>query len=118
MHITANFLGSPPVQYTVTFHAGTGGSITGSLEQVVLDSGDCKAVTAVPDQGYEFKGWSGDYSGNENPLTVHGVTSDMNVTANFASVSDGDDSGEGDGEGSGGGGGGGCFISDISPRNS
>jgi uncharacterized repeat protein (TIGR02543 family) len=120
MHITANFLGSPPVQYTVTFHAGTGGSITGSLEQVVLDSGDCKAVTAVPDQGYEFKGWSDDYTGTENPLTIQGVTSDMNVTANFASVSNGDDSGEGDGErsGGGGGGGGGCFISDISPRNS
>jgi uncharacterized repeat protein (TIGR02543 family) len=112
------YLGTPPVKYTVTFQAGTGGSITGSLEQVVLDGGDCEAVTAVPDQGYEFKGWSGGYTGTENPLTIHGVTSDMNITANFASVSDGDDSGEGDGERSGGGGGGGCFISDISPRNS
>jgi uncharacterized repeat protein (TIGR02543 family) len=112
------YLSNPPVKYTVTFQADPGGSITGSLEQVVPDGGDCEAVTAVPDQGYEFKGWSGDYTGTDNPLTIHGVTSDMNITANFASVSDGGDSGEGDGEKSGGGGGGGCFISSIMPCNS
>lgn len=95
-------LDNPPVEHTVTFQADTRGKITGSLQQVVLHGGDCEAVTAIPDQGYEFKRWSGDYTGTENPLTIHGVTSDMNITANF-DISDDD----------GGGGGGGCFISSI-----
>jgi hypothetical protein len=105
-------LGDPPVRYKVTFQAGAGGSITGSLEQLVRDGGDCEAVTAVPDQGYKFKDWSGDYNGTDNPLTIADVTSDMNITANFAiSGGDGDSDEDSDGSSGGGGGGGGCFIS-------
>ncbi|MFC1607454.1 InlB B-repeat-containing protein [Candidatus Latescibacterota bacterium] len=69
--------------YTVTFNAGANGSITGSLSQRILSGGNCTAVTATPNANYVFSGWTGDYTGPENPLTVMNVTSDMTITANF-----------------------------------
>jgi uncharacterized repeat protein (TIGR02543 family) len=81
MTITANFAIDT---YTVTFVAGTNGSITGNLSQVVAHGSDCTAVTAVPATNYHFDDWTGDYTGTANPLTVTGVTSNMTITANFA----------------------------------
>lgn len=42
-------------------------------------------LTAIPANGYGFIGWSGDVSGSFNPLTLT-VTSNKNVTANFAGL--------------------------------
>jgi len=70
--------------HTVTFTAGSGGSLTGTTTQTVSHGDDCTPVTAVPDSGYQFTGWTGDYTGTNNPLTITNVTSDMNITANFA----------------------------------
>ena len=39
-------------------------------------------INAVPDAGYRFAGWLGDYVGNENPATIT-VSGDMNITARF-----------------------------------
>lgn len=39
-------------------------------------------LTAVPDEGWVFTGWSGDLQGTENP-TVISITSEKNVTATF-----------------------------------
>jgi uncharacterized repeat protein (TIGR02543 family) len=99
MTITANFV-TLPTQYTVTFIAGTNGSLTGTTTQVVDQGDDCTTVTAVPDSGYAFNGWTGDHTGTDNPLTVTNVTSDMTITANFR-------------EDRSGGGGGGCFIQHL-----
>ncbi len=82
MNITANF--AAIATHTVTFVAGSGGSLTGSTTQTVGHGDDCTAVTAVPDAGYQFTGWTGDYTGTDNPLTITNVTADMNITANFA----------------------------------
>jgi hypothetical protein len=70
--------------YTVTFTAGSNGSITGTLSQTVPHGGSCTEVTAEPEAEYHFAGWTGDYTGTDNPLTVTNVTSDMAITANFA----------------------------------
>lgn len=43
------------------------------------------SLTANPDTGYEFTSWSGDASGNNNPLSVI-MDSDKNITANFTLV--------------------------------
>jgi len=69
--------------YLVTFTAGDGGHINGDTEQPVPENGDCTPVTAVPDEGYHFTGWSGGY-GDQNPLEVTGVTENMEITASFA----------------------------------
>lgn len=67
--------------FSLTYTAGTNGSVTGTTTQTVPEGGTGDAVTAVPDAGYSFDGWS-DGSMN-NPRTETDVASDVNVTANF-----------------------------------
>jgi len=82
MTITANFEEDIP-EYTVTFTAGAHGSLTGTTTQTIAEGDDCTAVTAVADNGYHFKNWTGDHTGTDNPLTITNVTADMTITANF-----------------------------------
>ncbi|MBW2623426.1 MAG: DUF1566 domain-containing protein, partial [Deltaproteobacteria bacterium] len=79
MTIRANFTNT----YTVTFAAGPGGDLSGASSQTVVFGNSCSAVTAVPDTGYHFAGWTGAVYDDSNPLAVTNVTSDMTVTANF-----------------------------------
>jgi uncharacterized repeat protein (TIGR02543 family) len=81
MTITANFAIDT---HTVTFVEGSNGSITGTLVQNVTHGSNCSQVTAVADENHHFNGWTGDYTGMTNPLTVNNVTSDITITANFA----------------------------------
>ena len=60
-----------------------GNTIAGNLTQQVQFGQNCTAVTANPNLGSTFSGWTGSYSGNVNPLTISNVTSDMTITANF-----------------------------------
>ncbi|QTA83471.1 Listeria-Bacteroides repeat domain-containing protein [Desulfonema limicola] len=69
--------------YTVKFEPGTGGTITGSTTQTIEYGKDCTKVEAVPASGYDFTGWTGDYTGNENPLIINNISRNMNITANF-----------------------------------
>ena len=68
--------------YTLTYTAGTNGSLSGTASQTVNYSTSGTAITAVPDAGYHFTNWS-DNSTN-NPRTDTNVTNDLSVTANFA----------------------------------
>ncbi|MGD9010307.1 MAG: M4 family metallopeptidase [Desulfobacteraceae bacterium] len=96
--------------HTAKFNAGTGGQIVGSTTQEVLDGQDSTAVEAVADSGYIFDGWSGGYTGMDNPLTLSRITQNMTVTANFVSVSSSSTGGDSSGSG---GSGAGCFLSSI-----
>ncbi len=49
-------------------------------------------IEAVPDSGYSFRGWGGDASGTDNPITII-VDSDMSVSANF--LKQGEEGGKG-----------------------
>lgn len=78
-------------QYTVTFVAGAGGSLSGTTSQSITAGDSTTAVTAVPDTGYRFVGWTGDgFNAQDNPLTVTNVTADMTVTAGFTLDADTD----------------------------
>jgi hypothetical protein len=68
--------------YTLTYTAGTGGSITGDSPQTVDHGSDGAEVTAVPDTGYHFVKWSDDVM-DEDRTDVN-VTGDLAVTAIFA----------------------------------
>ena len=58
---TFTSLGTPnPVNYTLTYTAGAGGSISGSTSQTVTKGDDGSPVTAVPDSGYIFDSWDDD----------------------------------------------------------
>ncbi len=84
-----------PITWIVSFQEGdSSGTLTGQTSQTVSDGEDCSAVTAVPNSGFRFVNWSGDYSGIQNPLTITNVTEDTSITANFARVSPQDFNGD------------------------
>ena len=71
----------PVISYTLTVSSGTGGSVSspgGSYE-----SGSQITITATPNQGYIFTGWSN--GSNDNPLNLT-VNSNQTVTANFSLI--------------------------------
>lgn len=73
----------PLVTHTVSIHSGPNGAVYGPLLQDIADGAASAVVTAVPDVGYSFAGWSGDYEGWRNPLYLCEVTGDTTFTANF-----------------------------------
>ena len=70
--------------HTVSFTAGSYGVIQGISPQTIDYGANCSAVSAVPDAHHHFVGWTGDYSGANNPLTITSVTKDMVIAASFA----------------------------------
>ncbi len=68
--------------YTLTYSAGTNGSLTGTTSQTVTYGTSGTAVTAVPNTGYAFVNWSD--GSTTNPRTDLNVTNNITVTANFA----------------------------------
>ncbi len=60
----------------------TNGSISISPEQDTYEPNAQITLTAIPDDGYEFVDWSGDYVGTENPLSLT-MSEDMEIIANF-----------------------------------
>ncbi len=76
--VTANFAINT---YTLTYIAGTGGTITGTSPQMVNHGSSGTQVTAVPDAGYHFVDWSD--SSTVNPRTDINVIGPITVTANF-----------------------------------
>ena len=69
------------IELTLTYTAGTGGSITGETSQTVLYGESGTAVTAVPEEGYVFVRWSDGVT--TATRTDSNVTSDITVTAEF-----------------------------------
>ncbi|MGD9249406.1 MAG: cellulase family glycosylhydrolase, partial [Desulfobacteraceae bacterium] len=74
--------GDPNQTYTLT--AATSGSGSVSLDPTggSYQGGTVVEVTAQPDSGWEFLGWSGDLDGDDNPASVT-MNANMTVTANF-----------------------------------
>ncbi|NLV44216.1 MAG: hypothetical protein GXY07_06930, partial [Candidatus Hydrogenedentes bacterium] len=68
--------------YTLTYAAGTGGTLSGATSQQVEHGASGTAVTAVAGTGYRFVNWSDGRT--ENPRTDTNVTGAITVTANFA----------------------------------
>jgi len=76
--VTANFAAN---SFSLSYAAGTGGSLTGDVSQTVNYGENGSAITAVPDLGYAFDDWSD--GSTENPRTDTNVTGNISVTANF-----------------------------------
>jgi len=74
------------ITYTLTISSGTGGTTVPTAGAHQYNSGAEVAVSATPDAGYTFAGWTGDVpegNENDNPLTVT-MDSDKTLTASFA----------------------------------
>jgi peptidoglycan hydrolase-like protein with peptidoglycan-binding domain len=74
--------GSTIITYTLTYTAGTGGSLSGSASQTVNSGASGSAITAVADAHYSFVNWSD--GSTANPRTDTNITANKAVTANFA----------------------------------
>lgn len=71
-----------PTDYRVVFEPGPGGTISGRSIQGRNEGTVTDPVTAVPYCANEFEGWTGDFTGTQNPVQVP-VFSDMTIAANF-----------------------------------
>jgi len=78
-NITAGFEEMPSYALTLT---AANGSVSLDPEGGSYPEGTEVSLTATPDPGYEFSGWSGDVSGTTNPQTVT-MNVDISITANF-----------------------------------
>ncbi len=70
--------------YTLTV-TSVNGTVTKNPNQTNYDHGSNVILTATPNAGYTFTGWSGDATGSTNPLTVT-MNSNKNITANFTAI--------------------------------
>jgi len=79
--ITANFTQD---EYTlnVLVDPVDSGSVLVDPQEATYHYGDTVTLTASPDTGWTFTGWSGDATGIENPLEIT-ITGNTNITANF-----------------------------------
>jgi len=79
LNVTASFA---PNNYTLTYNAGTNGSISGPTPQSIAYLASGTPVTAIPNTGYHFTSWSdGISTSNRTDTALIGGT---NVTASFA----------------------------------
>ncbi|GJM64225.1 InlB B-repeat-containing protein [Persicobacter diffluens] len=79
-NITANFEESAIAEYNVQVNIQGQGSVnppSGSYAE-----GSSLSISASPEQGWKFNGWSGDINSSNNPLQIT-VDGHKNITANF-----------------------------------
>ena len=62
------------------------GTVLGRAMSEVIFAGDAVVLTAEPESGWEFSGWSGSYAGTENPLELQ-ADEDLELTALFSRIS-------------------------------
>ncbi|MDR2578413.1 MAG: InlB B-repeat-containing protein [Chitinispirillales bacterium] len=85
MTLTANFELIPPESYSLEIVINPAGSGTVSRdpnEEIYLHGTEV-TLTATPNQGYVFTGWTGTASTSTEPEVTVTVTNNMTLTANF-----------------------------------
>ncbi|MCP2045440.1 InlB B-repeat-containing protein, partial [Pontibacter sp. HSC-36F09] len=79
---------SPGTQYALSVSTMGGGTVAKSPDQDSYAAGSTVTLTATPQAGFQFAGWSGDASGSANPLSVTMDRSKV-VTATFTATGSG-----------------------------
>lgn len=69
--------------YILNISVDGSGQVTKIPDQATYNPGDTVTLEALPDLGYVFASWSGDLTGNTNPIDII-MDSNKFVTANFA----------------------------------
>jgi hypothetical protein len=80
--ISATFDKIPTVDIVTS---AVNGSIGISPKAVSFEKGSIVTIKAIPEFGYQFIGWTGDLSGNENPVTVN-LDANKNIEAIFSKL--------------------------------
>jgi hypothetical protein len=68
--------------YSLRVKAGTGGTTDPSPGKYDIGAGSKTTVKAIPDEGFGFSHWSGDATGQANPMIVL-MNKDKSIKANF-----------------------------------
>jgi hypothetical protein len=77
--------GALPVEWDLTTMAGPGGTIARDPNLLHYTNGTTVTLTAVPGTGFTFAGWSGDVTGDTNPVSLS-MNGNTTVTASFREV--------------------------------
>jgi len=80
--------GQSPDNYTLMVNINGGGAVNRNPNQASYSAGTDVTLTAVPNPGWVFSGWSGDLTGNTNPAIIT-MNSNKAVTATFTPISSG-----------------------------
>ena len=81
-NVAAVFSSLPGDEYTLTVIENGRGHVVPNPRANFYSSGQSVTLTAIPDPGQDFLGWTGTTSGSQNLLTAT-MTSNMVVTASF-----------------------------------
>lgn len=76
---------SGPVAYGLTVTTNGPGTVQINPNKPTYQNGEVVTLTAIPDNGYQFAGWSGGASGSTNPIQIT-MDGDKSVTASFTPV--------------------------------
>ncbi|MBL8728038.1 MAG: DUF4082 domain-containing protein [Planctomycetes bacterium] len=71
--------------FALTVTTSGSGNVARNPDQATFYPGSSVELTATPDAGYSFSGWSGDATGMVNPLTVV-MDADKTITATFTAI--------------------------------
>jgi uncharacterized repeat protein (TIGR02543 family) len=83
-NISASFTAIAIPNYTLTITA-VNGTVSLDPDLTEFEENTQVVLTATPDAGYEFAGWSGDATGTDNPLTIT-MDTNKNITASFTAI--------------------------------
>ena len=75
----------PLTTYTVAVDVVGNGSVSSDPEGPEHEEGTLVTLSAYPDPGWQFDGWSGDVDSSDNPLQVV-ADADLSLTATFAEM--------------------------------
>ncbi len=82
--VTGAYTGStPPTKYELSL-TSENGVVSVYPQTTHFYSGEEVELNAIPNLGYKFVKWSGDYNGTDNPITIT-MDADKNITAEFES---------------------------------
>jgi len=74
-------------EHTLSLSAGSGGTTVPQPGTYIYDHAARITISADPDDGYNFSGWSDNASGTANPLSIT-MDSDKSIKANFSDIVD------------------------------
>ncbi|HPE17226.1 MAG TPA: PEGA domain-containing protein [Tenuifilaceae bacterium] len=82
---TAYFEETTAIQYTLTLTKVGNGTLTPPAGEHIFNEGAEVTITATPDDGWQFNGWSGDLD-SENATEIITINSNLNIVANFSEI--------------------------------